>query len=74
LRLNAVSERNFYSVVVAAHPNGMALDRAFLATATALAAAGQIDDTTCRSLTVDHTGTRGAVSAGGAATNDQCWR
>jgi type IV pilus assembly protein PilE len=74
LNMPAQTERGLYSLVVATHPNGMALDRAFIVTATAIAGRGQIADTGCRSFTMDHTGGRGAVNTGGTTTTTECWR
>jgi len=61
------TEANLYQLAVAnADANG------FTATATALA--GQLDDTDCRSFSIDQQGTKTAATAGGADNSAECWR
>jgi type IV pilus assembly protein PilE len=71
------SERGWYSIAIGAHPDpaiGADLTRGFQATATAVAGGAQIQDTDCRTFTVDHAGRRTGARSGGADNTAACWR
>jgi type IV pilus assembly protein PilE len=64
------TERGFYTLSIDAGANATT----FTARATAPTTSRQYQDTDCRVFTITHTGTKSATNAGGAASNDRCWR
>jgi len=68
LGVSATSERGYYTLSVAPRATG------YTATATPIAGAGQSEDTTCRTFTIDENGTRTSVNSGGGDTTAQCFR
>jgi type IV pilus assembly protein PilE len=69
------SEHGYYDLEVQAGPDGLALG--YIAAAQAAASGPQADDDECRTLFVDQSGRRGAITAGGDQSDQitaRCWR
>ena len=69
------TERGFYDLSVEAAVGGAVAG--YTLTATASATGPQRDDEACQAFTIDQSGMRGALDAGGTAgpeITDRCWR
>lgn len=73
--VNAVTEHGYYQLGVGLDPTAPAGVPSFQVSAVPIG--GQLDDTDCRTVTINDRGQRGATNAGGAtgqAIIDTCWR
>ena len=64
----AVSDNGYYSIDFPADPDATTF------TLRATAIGGQLDDTDCRTFTLDNTNVRGAETAASADNAGPCWR
>lgn len=70
LGLARLSDRGFYALRILRGED----EASFSASAEPRAGSGQVDDTRCRQLTIDHNGLRAAYDAAGRERTEECWR
>jgi type IV pilus assembly protein PilE len=70
LELTPTTARNLYAIELETTPDGLG----YLATARAVARAGQDADDRCATFTIDHVGQMGAADSSGTDRSADCWR
>ena len=69
LELSATSAHELYAITLETTADGLG----FLATARAIARAGQENDERCAVFTIDHVGQMSATDASGTDRSEDCW-